>query len=608
MMYHLYPFLFGLAVWWASTVLIIFLDGLPRKTFKWSMLGATAVMAAALYGIAWSASRATPLGAYVAFACGVLAWGWQEMGFYMGVVTGPRKAQCPEGCGGFRHFVHAVQTSLWHELAIVASALIVVAICWKQPNQIGMWSFLVLWWMHQSAKLNVFFGVRNLNEEFLPEHLNFLKGFLTKKPMNNFFPVSVTISTVITWAILARAFAPGATPFQQAGLTFIGAFMALAVLEHWMLVLPMPAGALWAPGLKSRKVSKPFDAEVVVGFLGAGKTTFLKRVLAEADPAIKTVVLVNDFGELGLDASLLSGQGADVVELPNGCICCSLKADLGRQLQDIIAKAAPDRVLIEPSGVADVASLMSVLHQPAVAPLVKSLKVFTVIDCGAFLADYARLPAYFEAQAKIAPVFILSKVDLATPAERALVEQTLAALNPSAQILPARYGVVEAQDLAQQAQVAAAPPAVAGHDHGHDHGHEHAHDPAHSRDHGADHGHDHEHDPHHADALGFANWSVALEGEVSPDRLHALLEEVREGRFGSVYRLKGLAPAVGGGWLRFDVAGGRTHLAAHAPKPGDSARVMVIGERLDPPALQAAFQSLHAADPSGSAHPLLAAE
>ena len=598
MTYHLYPILFGLVVWWASTVLIIFLDGLPRSTFKWSMAGATAVLAAAVWGLAVSSRDATPTGAYVAFACGVLAWGWQEMSFYMGVVTGPRKAQCPDGCGGLRHFGHAVQTSLWHELAIVASSIVIVALTWGEPNQVGTWSFLVLWWMHQSAKLNVFFGVRNLNEEFLPEHLNFLKGFLTKKPMNNFFPFSVTISTVITAAVLAHAFAHGATPFQQVGLTFIGVFMAFAVLEHWMLVMPMPAGAIWAPGLKSRKAAKPFDAEVVVGFLGAGKTTYLRRVLAEADPAVKTVVLVNDFGELGLDGSLLSGQGADVVELPNGCICCSLKADLGRQLKEVIAKRAPDRILIEPSGVADVASLMAVLHQPGVAELIRSLKVFTVIDAGAFVRDYARLPAYFEAQARLAPVFIVSKTDLVGPAQLRLVEQTLTSLNPHARIVSARFGVVEqAQGLAQSAAFAVAQAPEAAHEHAHSHGH--GHDHAHAE-------HDHEHD-HAPDALGLSSWSLRLEGEVDVDALAAVLDAACAGRFGTVERLKGLAQT-DGGFVRFDVAGGRAHLSAYAAAPGETARVMAIGTTLAEAELALAFTNLGAPAPEQPAPVLLAAE
>jgi putative photosynthetic complex assembly protein 2 len=169
---YLYPALFALFVWWASTVAIIYLDGLKRWTFKYSMIGATLVFAVSLIGLQRSAQDASVTGAYLAFTFGLLAWGWQEMSFYMGYVTGPRKQPCPENCKGLKHFGHAVQTSLYHELAIIVAAAAVVWLTWGAPNQIGMWTFMVLWWMHQSAKLNVFFGVRNLNEEFLPEHLS----------------------------------------------------------------------------------------------------------------------------------------------------------------------------------------------------------------------------------------------------------------------------------------------------------------------------------------------------------------------------------------------------------------------------------------------------
>ncbi|HQU02637.1 MAG TPA: GTP-binding protein, partial [Acetobacteraceae bacterium] len=99
--------------------------------------------------------------------------------------------------------------------------------------------------------------------------------------------------------------------------------------------------------------------------------------LAMADQSVsgKTVVLVNDFSSVGIDGSLLNGQGADVVELPNGCICCSLRDDLSRQLEDTVARWAPDRVLIEPSGVADIASLIGVMQRPALQPFVRDLKV-----------------------------------------------------------------------------------------------------------------------------------------------------------------------------------------------------------------------------------------
>ena len=549
------PAIFALVVWWASTVAIIYLDNLPRPTFKWSMLGATVVFAVSLYGLAASSHDTTTAGAYWAFTWGLLAWGWQEMSFYMGFVTGSRKEPCREGCGGFRHFVHAVQTSLYHELAIIAAAAAVVWLTWGGPDQVGTWTFMVLWWMHQSAKLNVFFGVRNLNEEFLPEHLEFLKSFLRKRSMNLLFPVSVTVSTVLTVLVARAALSAGASDFDRAGYTFLTVLMALAILEHWMLVLPMPSGAIWSPGLKSRGERKPFEVEIVVGFLGAGKTTFLQRKLKDADPSLRTVVLVNDFGALGLDGALLEGRGADVVELSNGCICCSLRSDLAAQLKEVVAKMKPDRVLIEPSGVADVASLLRALHTADIAPLIKARRLYTVIDAGAFLADYIKMPDYFDVQTRLAPVFVLNKTDLVSSGELAMVTETLRSQNPAALIVPARYGLpVDGTDLDRSAPIAA--PAAETED-------------ALDRT-----------PPREEVALGLESWSAPLLGDLDLDRLRTALDALVGGAHGRVMRVKGIAMS-GKGWVRFDVAGGRASVAAHVPQGDEAPRVLAIGLGLD---------------------------
>jgi putative photosynthetic complex assembly protein 2 len=586
---YVYPAIFALFVWWFSTGAIIFLDNLPRKTFKYSMLGASAVSLSCLYGIYVTSRQTSLLSAYEAFFFGLFAWGWQEISFYMGYVTGPRNESCPEGCSGWGHFVHAVQTSLWHELAIIASSVVIVTLSWHQPNQVGMWTFMVLWWMHQSAKLNVFFGVRNLNEEFLPEHLNFLKSFLKSKPMNLFFPISITVSMVITTLLFEHA-AQAATPFARSANMFLGTMMALAILEHWFLVIPLPAGKLWQWGLASRKAQTSFEVEVIAGFLGAGKTTYMRRRLAELGAmdrsvAGKTVVLVNDFSSVGLDGSLLEGQGADVVELPNGCICCSLRDDLARQLEDTVARWAPDRVLIEPSGVADIASLIGVMRRPALMPFVKSLEITTIIDAGAFLADYEKLPAHFAAQARLGQTLIVNKADLVSPAERMAVAETLRRLNPQVKIFAARYGQVEAEPMAvAYLKLVKAEAPVHDHDEQHDHDceahgcnahepHEHAHDEA----------HDHAHD-----GLGFVSWNASIAAPCDADRLKAMLDGIVEGAFGDIRRVKGITRTAYG-WMSFDVAGGRASLSAFAAKPGEQARILAIGPSIAEAALQDAL-------------------
>jgi len=566
---YAFPILYALFVWWFSTGLIIYLDGLPRHTFRWSMLGATALLVVSLYGLAASSADTTVSGAYASFTYGMLVWGWQEVSFLMGPVTGPRSEPCPEGCSGWRHFGHAVMAILYHELAIVASAVAVVVATWGGANQVGAWTFVILWLMRVSAKLNVYLGVLNLNEEFLPEHLGFIKSFLRRKPMNLLFPFSVTIATVFSTILWQRALATGATPFQEAAYTFLGGMLAFGILEHWFLVLPLPSAALWSWSLRSHHPRQAFDVEVVAGFLGAGKTTFLRRTLAGADKAVRTVVLVNDFSALGLDGTLLSGRGADVMELSNGCICCSLRKDLAAQLDEAITRWAPQRILIEPSGVSDVATLLGVLNDTDLQPLVKSLHVWTVVDAAAFLRDYARMPEYFEAQATFASVIIVNKVDLVAPAEIRTVQDTLRSFSPSVMIVPATYGILQAgapEPHPAEDRAAAAAPA-------------HATSLAHHR---AEHGHE--------PTLGFTSWSARLTGSCDQQGLRDLLDAVARGAYGQVERVKGIARA-GSGWIRFDVAGGRSSVAAFAAREGDEPRVIAIGRTVDGVRLRAAFEA-----------------
>lgn len=239
------PALYTMFVWWFSTGIILFLDRLPRQTFRWSMLGATALLAVSMHGLAISSAMTDVTGAYVAFTCAVMVWGWQEMAFLMGFVTGPRKHACAAGCHGWRHFGHAIAAILYHELAILAAAAMIVALTWNQPNQFGAWTFTLLWGMRLSAKLNLFFGVPNLNAELLPQHLQFLRAYLNKRPMNLLFPVSIMVSTVIAVLVVEAAVAAEAGAFDAAGLTLIATMLVLAILEHWFLVLPLPVNALW---------------------------------------------------------------------------------------------------------------------------------------------------------------------------------------------------------------------------------------------------------------------------------------------------------------------------------------------------------------------------
>jgi putative photosynthetic complex assembly protein 2 len=244
----------ALLVWWASTGVILYLDGMPRRTFSRSLLGATLVLAAALYGIANLRGETTVMSAYLSFACGVGVWGWLEMSFLMGYVTGPRRHARDARGREWRHFLHAIEAILYHELAIIVLATVTVALAWHGRNQVGAWTVLILWGMRTSAKLNLFLGVRNLSEEFLPEHLLYLKNFFRKKPMNFLFPVSVTVSAALATIFVQRAIAAGATDFQATRWTLLATLLVLGLIEHWILVLPFSATALWSWGLRSREL------------------------------------------------------------------------------------------------------------------------------------------------------------------------------------------------------------------------------------------------------------------------------------------------------------------------------------------------------------------
>lgn len=248
------PALFAIVLWWGSTGIILYMDGLPTRTFVQTMLGSTLLLSASLLAIAWSAGDRSLMGAYVAFTGGLIAWGWQQMAFYLGYLSGPRREACSPGASGFRRFAQAFNATLYQEIAAAASALILAGIVWRAENQIGLWTFLLLWGMHISAKLNVFLGVRNLNEEFFPDHLRYLESFLQRKRMNALLPVSLIVGSALTIWLANQAAAAEASSHQAAGFTFLATMSLLGVLEHALLVLPLPAARLWEWGLRSREL------------------------------------------------------------------------------------------------------------------------------------------------------------------------------------------------------------------------------------------------------------------------------------------------------------------------------------------------------------------
>lgn len=254
---------YTLFVWWFSTGAVLYLVGMPRHTFTVSMTTATAAASLALIGLVVTARETTTASAFCAFSCALVVWGWHEMGFLTGTVTGPRRVPCPKDAQGWPRFRAATATLIYHEIAVALTVVVIAALTWNAPNQVGLYTFLILWLARLSAKLNVFYGVANLSEEFLPAHFTYLASYFRQRPMNLLFPPAVTALTVAT-TMLAGWAAAAATPFEVTGYTLLATLTALALIEHWFMVVPLPTGALWAWGLKSRTAETISESHNIV--------------------------------------------------------------------------------------------------------------------------------------------------------------------------------------------------------------------------------------------------------------------------------------------------------------------------------------------------------
>jgi putative photosynthetic complex assembly protein 2 len=237
------PPLIALFIWWFGTGVVMLLDGLPRGTFRWSLAISAAIALGALVCISTSAHNTTVAGAYAAFTCAVLVWGWHELAFLTGWLTGPRKHACSAPGHGPTRFNEAVQAILWHELAIIAMGLLIAALTAGAPNQVATWTFALLWVMRLSAKLNLFLGVRNRGEEFLPPHLVYMGSYFRHRSMNLLLPLSLLAGGAVAAVLIGAAWS--ATGAQRTGLLLVSSMLVLALLEHLLMVTPVSPAALW---------------------------------------------------------------------------------------------------------------------------------------------------------------------------------------------------------------------------------------------------------------------------------------------------------------------------------------------------------------------------
>lgn len=243
--------LFALLLWFAGTGSILVAVGLPRRALAGVMAASMPLLAGAVIAFDWAAAQEGMTGVYVGFAAAIAIWGWHEFAFLTGAITGPRRRPCPPSARGWERFRLAVLALAWHELALLVTALLLLALTWLDPNQVGLWTFLVLLAARVSAKLNLFLGVPNIAEELIPESLAHLKSYFSNRPMNLLFPISITALTFATGCWAERAIA-AETEAGAAGFALLAMLTGLALIEHWLLVLPLRDAALWRWMLPSR--------------------------------------------------------------------------------------------------------------------------------------------------------------------------------------------------------------------------------------------------------------------------------------------------------------------------------------------------------------------
>jgi putative photosynthetic complex assembly protein 2 len=238
-------------VWWFSTGAVLLLVGRSGRVDLLRVCCVTGLLVASLSSLALGANDTAVAGAYTAFTSTILLWGAQEIAFLAGWITGPRPQRCPAGAAGMRRLGLALQAILYHELALVICGTAILVLTWNGANQVGMWTFVALWVLRQSAKINLFLGVPVTNDELMPDAVRFLRSYFARKSVSVFFPISVTLATAVLVIMIQRIVEVAATPFDVAGLTLVSTLFALGVVEHWFMLLPMPAMKLWGWGMRS---------------------------------------------------------------------------------------------------------------------------------------------------------------------------------------------------------------------------------------------------------------------------------------------------------------------------------------------------------------------
>lgn len=370
-----------------------------------------------------------------------------------------------------------------------------------------------------------------------------------------------------------------------------------------------PFAANYKRNQQDKEVKSMTRIDIISGFLGAGKTTLIKKLLGDALKGQQVVLIENEFGEIGIDGGFLKDAGIEIREMNSGCICCSLVGDFGAALKDVITKYHPDRIIIEPSGVgklSDVIKAVDGVEKEAGVALNSATTVVDVMKCKMHLRNFGE---FFENQVKSAGTIILSRTDKADTEKVEAAVKMLRELNPEAHIITTPVEVLGGKKVLDTmegaiinlAQVEEEEHHHHHHDHdecccGHDHDEEHEH---HHHDHddecccGHDHeehehhhhdhddecccGHEHHHH-HHADEV-FTSWGQETVKTFTKEQIEGILKKLSEDTaYGMVLRAKGMVAGADGQWIYFDMVPEEYEVRDGAPE--FTGRICVIGSKL----------------------------
>ena len=345
--------------------------------------------------------------------------------------------------------------------------------------------------------------------------------------------------------------------------------------------------------------------DIISGFLGAGKTTLIKKLLSEAFQGEQLVLIENEFGEISIDGGFLKESGIQISEMSSGCICCSLVGDFGKALKDVQKQFHPDRILIEPSGVGKLSDVVvAVQNTIAEIPDMVLDSYVTVADATKVKVYMKNFGEFYNNQIESAGAIILSRTQKLTQEKLEAAAAMLREKNPDAAILTTPWDQLDgkvilsamekvslADELLEKMRAEhAADEAEHAHEHHHDHEHEHEHEHEHHHDHEHEHEHHHDHDHecddpncschhhhHHADEV-FTSWGKETPKVFAQADIERILTALDSGEYGKILRAKGIVSGEDGQWIEFDFVP-----EEHQVRPGHpdyTGRLCVIGAEL----------------------------